>query len=236
MAVAVAVAFAVRRIVFVPVADQIAQGKAVVCGDEIDARLRQTPIMPENFARPGQPLCQCADTGLSRQPEGAHVIAETIVPLAPAGREVAEPIAIHAQIPGFGNQLDALEHRVLADRGEKGAFARQCRGQIEAEAVDVHFLDPVTQCVHDQLQNARMREIQRIAAATEVFIAHRVVGRQAVVADVVDATKTQRRAGFVTLGRVVENDVENDLDAFPVQCPHHGSEFINDRLFAAGVA
>ncbi len=39
-------------------------------------------------------------------------------------------------------------------------FARQSRRQIEAEAVDVHFQHPVTQAVHNELQDPRMAHIQ----------------------------------------------------------------------------
>ena len=36
-------------------------------------------------------------------------------------------------------------------------LARERRGEIEAEAVDVHLLDPVAQRVHDQLQHCGLR-------------------------------------------------------------------------------
>ena len=39
-------------------------------------------------------------------------------------------------------------------------FAGERAGQIEPEPVDVHFRDPVSQAVHDQLQHARMAHVQ----------------------------------------------------------------------------
>jgi hypothetical protein len=48
--------------------------------------------------------------------------------------------------------------------------SRAARGQVEAEAVDVHLLDPVAQAVHDELQRARVRHVQRVAAARVVHV------------------------------------------------------------------
>ena len=38
--------------------------------------------------------------------------------------------------------------------------ARERRGEVEAEAVDVHLLDPVAQAVHDELQHARCAAVE----------------------------------------------------------------------------
>ena len=50
-------------------------------------------------------------------------IAVPIVPLGPAGRKVAHLIAARACVPGFGDQLDPREHRVLAYRMEETRVA-----------------------------------------------------------------------------------------------------------------
>ena len=63
------------------------------------------------------------------------------------------------------------------------------RREIEAEAVDVHLLDPVAQRIHDELQHARVPHVQRVAAAGVVHVVARVVGDQPVVDRVVDAAK-----------------------------------------------
>src|SRR5207248_6210189 len=102
-------------------------------------------------------------------PVAPQRLAVDVVPLRPAGRKAADLIAAEPDVPRLGDQLDVGENRVLADRGEertvwiKRRGAAERRGQIEAEAVDVEHLDPVTQRVHDHLQYARMRELQRIA-------------------------------------------------------------------------
>ena len=98
-------------------------------------------------------------------------VAVLVVPLVPARREVADLVAAAADVPGLGDELHLREHRVLADGVEEGAqtvdlvqLARERRGEIEAEAVDVHLQHPVAQRVHDQLQHARVLQVERVAA------------------------------------------------------------------------
>jgi hypothetical protein len=93
-------------------------------GDEVDAGLRCAPGCAEDLARAGKALCQLPDAGAAGQPEGTHVVAEAVVPFAPAGQEAAEPVAVGADVPRFGDQLDALQQRdPAAVRRE-----RRCRG------------------------------------------------------------------------------------------------------------
>jgi hypothetical protein len=75
--------------------------------------------------------------------------------------------------------------------GEKRAVAGQRGCEVEAEAVDVHDADPVAQRIHDHLQNARMGEIQGVAAAAEILVAVEMVGPAGGSSSVVDAAKRQ---------------------------------------------
>ena len=77
-------------------------------------------------------------------PDVAHRVAVHAVPLRPEHREVAHLVAARAEIPGLGDQLDLREHRVLVDHVEERReavdvveLARERRGEVEAEAVDV---------------------------------------------------------------------------------------------------
>src|SRR5262245_51811723 len=105
-------------------------------------------------------------------PELTDAIAKLIIELRPARGEPTELIATRPKIPRFGDQLDLAEDRVLAYRIKKTAAlieamrlaAERCC-QIEAETVDMHLLDPVAQAVHDQLQDAGVAEIERVAGA-----------------------------------------------------------------------
>ena len=137
---------------------------------------------------------------------------------------VAELVAAGADVPRLGDQLRVRERRVLAQRVEEaavrveaGRFPSERDAEVEAEAVDVELVHPVAQRIHDQLDHARMRRVDRVAAAGVVDAVARVVGHQAVVARVVDAAKRQRRAALALLARVVVDHVEDHLDAGGVE-------------------
>src|SRR4030095_3286142 len=70
-------------------------------------------------------------------------IAITVVPFAPALRERAETISAGTDIPGFGDELQLAQQRILADRPEqrRGGIescrtSTECGREIEAVAVD----------------------------------------------------------------------------------------------------
>ena len=78
----------------------------------------------------------------------------------------------------------------------------QDRGQIKAEAVHVHLLDPVMQAVQDQTPDHGVVGVQRVAGAAVVGVASRVTF-QHIIGAVLQASKTQRWAQMVTFGRVI---------------------------------
>ena len=141
---------------------------------------------------------------------------------------------------GSAISLTLHKHRILPDGGEErrvaveGRQAAERGGEIEAEAVDVIGLDPQPQRIHDHLQHARMRELERVAGAGEILVIARLVGQQPIIRGVVDAAVAQRRAQMVALGGVVVDDVENDFDAGVVQRRDRGAESVDG--VAAGVA
>ena len=75
-----------------------------------------------------------------------------------------------------------------------------------------------------------MGEIEGVAAAAEVLVTREMAGRQAVIAQVVDAAKRQGRAVLVGFGGMVEDHVENDLEAGGVQGADHCLELGDHRL------
>ena len=72
-------------------------------------------------------------------------------------------------IPGLGDELGVAEDRILGDALQQGrvgqhaavAIAAEHRGEIEAEAVDVHLHHPVAQRVEDEVADDRMRRVDR---------------------------------------------------------------------------
>ena len=164
-------------------------------------------------------------------PEVAHRVAVDAVPLRPEHREVADLVAARPDVPRLGDQLHLREHRVLVDRVEERReavdlveLARERRGEIEAEAVDMAVDHEVAQRVHDQPQHRRVHRVERVARAREVHVEARVVGHQPVVARVVDALEREHRAEMVAFGGVVVDDVEDHLDPGAVQRLDHPLE------------
>ncbi len=98
--------------------------------------------------------------------------------------------------------------------GERGS-------EVEAEAVDVHLGDPVPKAVHHQLQRERVAHVQAVASARVVHVVALLARHESVVRRVVDPPHRQGRAVLVPFGRVVVDDVEDDLDARLVKGHHH---------------
>ncbi|MNM73230.1 hypothetical protein D3C81_849500 [compost metagenome] len=230
---AVAVVLAVGLVVLAVVADQVGQREAVVRGDEVDAGPR-APVAPvEQVGRGRQPRGQFAALAGIAAPEAAHRVAELVVPFGKARRMVAELVPAGAQVPRFRDQLDAAQHRVLHQRIEEAralveavALAPERAAQVETEAVHVVALHPVAQRVHHHLQHARVRQVERVAAAGVVDVVAPVARHQAVVAGVVQAAPRYRRPQLVAFAGVVVDHVQDHFDAGRMQAPHRHLAFL----------
>src|SRR3546814_9611477 len=82
------------------------------------------------------------------------------------------------------------------------------------------LLHPVAQRVHHHLQDARVLQIERVAAAGDVEVVARIAVEN-VVAGVVGAAEREGGAQVAALCGVVVDDVEDDLDAGLVEAAHH---------------
>ena len=161
-------------------------------------------------------------------PEVADVVAEAVVPLAPAWSEGAELIPVRTHVPRLGDQLHLAQHRVVAERDLERVFLvhvvplvpEQRADQVEAEPVDPHLGHPVAQRVEDHPQHARLGGVDGVAAAGDVVVVVLVVG-EPVVAEVVQAAEGERRPLVAALTGVVVDHVEDHLDARGVQGRHH---------------
>ena len=191
----VAVAFAVRLIVLVVVADQILQRETVMRGNEVDARPGTAATITEDVGRARHPRRHVGDEASIAFPEAPHDIAILAVPLGPTRREITELIAARANVPGFADQLNIGQLGILAERVEEcaalrifSAFARQGRREIEAEPVDVHVAGPITQRVGHELQHPRVVQVERVSGTGKILIIAAVVC-QPVIRQVVDSAK-----------------------------------------------
>ena len=123
-----------------------------------------------------------ADQAVVAAHEAPHVVAKAAVPLRPArARELADLVEA-AGVPRLGDHLRVGELLgeldVPDDRRELHrravAAAVQHRALVEAEAVDVHLLDPVLQAVDDELLHDRMVRVDRVPAARVVHVVLRL--------------------------------------------------------------
>ena len=233
VALAVVVVLAVGLVVLLVVGHQVAQGEAVVGGDEVDAGDRPPAGVLVEVGRAGQPRGELAERRLAA-PEVADGVAVGAVPLGPLRREVADLVAAGPDVPRLGDQLDLADDRVLLHELEERRepvdvveLAGQRRGEVEAEAVDVHLGHPVAQRVHDQLQRVGVPDVEGVPGARVVHVVALVVLDQPVVRRVVDALEAQRRAEVVALGGVVVDHVEDHLDAGLVHRLHHRLELLH---------
>ena len=91
----------------------------------------------------------------------------------------------------------------------------------------MHFGDPITQRVGDELKRVGRAHEQRVAGAGGVEVMPRIAIYQTIVRLVVDAPEAQGRAHVVAFGGVVVNHVEDDLDASAVVCLDHRLELVD---------
>ena len=89
----------------------------------------------------------------------------------------------------------------------------------------MHVLGPITQGIHHHLLNARMADVQSIAATGSVAVAPLIIG-EAVVRGVVDPAERNRLPQFAALAGVVEDDIQNDLDPGFVEGVHGAAEIV----------
>ena len=234
VAFAVAVLFAVGLVVLVVVRHEVAQRKAVVRRDEVDARVRppRGALIEIGAAREAER--ELGERLIGAAPEIADGVAVLAVPLRPERRKVADLIPALADVPRLGDELDLADHGILLDQIEEGRqpvdvvqLARERRGEIEAEAVDVHVVDPVAQAVHDELQHVRVAHVQRVARARVVHVVAAVVRHEPVVRGIVDPLEREHRPELVALGRVVVDHVEDHFDPRRVERLHELLELLH---------
>src|SRR5690606_10353986 len=78
-----------------------------------------------------------------------------------------------------------------------------------------------------ELKRPRMHVVPGVPAAGKVLIITLVLRNEAVVARVVDSAKRERRSELVPFSGVIVHDVQNDLDALPVESLDHRLELVD---------
>ena len=230
---AVAVLLAVGLVVLAIVGDEVIQREAVVAGDEVHALLGLSLLVTIDVGTAEQPVRHIADRAGIAPREAADIVAEPAVPLLPPVADERADLVEAGGIPGFGDELGAREHGVVLDvpqnrgvrRGTPRFVARENGRQVEAESIHVHLLDPVMQAVENQSADDRVVRIERVACTRVVGVTP-AIRFEDVVRRVLEAAEGEGRPAMIALGRVVVHDVENDLEAGPVQRLHHVPELV----------
>src|SRR5262245_26965339 len=170
--------------------------------DEVNAVVGGPAIVLVEIGGAGEPPAETLKLSCVALLKSPHGIPELPVPFRPVHRKVAD--FIRSQIPGFGNQLDSTQDRVLRDCVEKRSrsavgtvFAAEYRGEIKPETVHVHDLGPIAKRIHDETDHMCIREVEAVAAAGQVHVIAIWLGSgtgQHVVSGVIDSTKAERRS------------------------------------------
>ena len=91
----------------------------------------------------------------------------------------------------------------------------------------MHLVHPVTKAVQDHSAYHRVIRIQGVSRPGEVCVAGAVLAQQ-IVGGIIQAAEALRGTIVPSLRRVIENHVEYDFDAGPVQRFDHIPKFIQD--------
>src|SRR3982074_1262000 len=165
----VPIVFAVRLIVLLVIGNEVVKRESIMRGDEVYGGPRLSAAFVKQVRGCGKARRQVSQLALITLPERAHRIAKAVIPFGPARRKMAHLIASGAAVPWFRDQLDLTQDRILPARIQKapafveaGRLSCQDRCKIEAEAVDVHFLRPISQRVRNELQYPLMTEIDSV--------------------------------------------------------------------------
>src|SRR4051794_26032966 len=145
----------------VVVADQVVQSESVMGGDKVNTGARPATVALVKVAATGETIAQLSHANGVATPEATPGVTVFVIPFGPAHRKVANLIAVFADIPRLGDELHLGDNRILVDDiKERRHIARPVTStheggcQVEAESVDTHLGDPVTQAIHDQLESA----------------------------------------------------------------------------------
>src|SRR5512134_2429227 len=89
----------------------------------------------------------------------------------------------------------------------------------------MHLLDPIPETVDDHAADNGMVGVESVSRSCVVGVP-RAVLLEDIVGVVVQTAESECRPAIVSFGRVIEDDVENDLDAGLMQGFDHVAKFV----------
>ena len=111
-------------------------------------------------------------------------------------------------------------------------YPGQGTGQIKAEPVDMHFDDPVSQAIHDELEHPGMPYVEGIAGTGIVHMVATIRLCKLVIGGIIDAPHGEGRSQLVSLRGMVVHDIKDDFDPSLMQPRHHHLELMNGVLLS----
>ena len=101
----------------------------------------------------------------------------------------------------------------------------------------MHLVHPVMQRINGHPTHHRVVGVDGVAASGVIQIPRLVHGVKEVIGPVVEPAPAERGPLGVTLGRVVEDHVQDHLDTGPVEFLDHGAELVQraERVTGGGV-
>jgi len=97
--------------------------------------------------------------------------------------------------------------------------------EVEAKTIDVHVHNPVTEHKHDELSDDGMACVERIPGTGKVLVVAAAVLLQHIEDRILNATQADRGSRFISLRRVVQHDIQDDLNTGAVKGLDYLSEF-----------
>ncbi len=218
----------------VVVGHEVVEGEPVMTRHEVDALLGLPLLVPVERRAADHAVGKALDRAVVATEEAADIIAKSPVPFLPAVPDEGADLVHAGRVPRLRDELGPRQCRVRfdvpEDRRARHHVARlvplQDGRQIESKAIHVHRFDPVAETIEDHPPNDGMIGVERVPGAAVVRVARAILFKD-VVRRVVQSAEAERRAAMVPFGRVVEHDVENDLQARSVQRLDHVAELVN---------
>ena len=217
----IAILLPVCLIMFLIETNAVAQGETIVRGDQINRRRRRSTVTLKNVAGCGKTLSEVAQRDVLLQPESTRGIAEMVVPLGEQRRKVTHLVAARADIPGFRDQLDLRQTRVVTDGLKQRRILTKRRrpphhrGEVETKAVNVALVNPKAQALAGILHHAGVAEVEGVPAAGPVVVI--AVFPDPIIATVIDSAQGEGRPFQVYLRAMVQHHVKDHFDARRVQ-------------------
>ena len=190
--------------------------------------------MEKDVARTSKPCgSSCGSVPIASN-ESANVIAEAVVPFAPSAARKRPHVVAPACIPRLRDYFCLGKNRIdgnqICERRKwkrfAGLSAAQNRSQVEAETIDVHFLNPIAQTLQNKEHHIRMIAVECVSASRKIHIIFFFIWKNVILV-ILNSLEFKSIAALVSFARVIVNHVQNHFDSCSMEIFYHLLEFPN---------